>query len=527
MRARDDELWLSPTDVNNFLACRHLPALDLLRARGQLRQDKPPRPDAELIAERGRIHEQRFLEELEASAREVLRIPDGIPLTEAAALSEEAMRNGVDCIHQAAFVDGHWRGFADFLLRVEAPSELGDYSYEAYDAKLATHPKPYFIHQLVFYTEQIGRIQGWMPDRMYLVLGNQEQPSFRTTDFTAYTRRVRDEYIAYLASLDADLEPPYPYPVEHCAYCDWWARCRDKRRADDHLSLVAFLARGQAIKLEAAGVRTVEELAALPPESTVPRLARKTVAGLQQQARLQVEARRTGELQHEFLQPEFGRGFARLPEPSAGDVFFDIEGDPYWGDEGLEYLLGNVTEDGTYRLYWAHDRREEQEAFEQWIDWIRARLREFPDLHIYHYNAYEPVAIKKLMARYGSRESEVDELLRRKVFVDLYGVVRQAMRIGKESYSLKSVEDFYAFTRDTEVTEAGGSILAYQEYLESRDQAKLDAIAAYNADDCRSTLGLRDWLLQERAGAEAAWGCEIAALAAAPASPVTEQKQTL
>jgi predicted RecB family nuclease len=33
-------------------------------------------------------------------------------------------------------------------------------------------------------------------------------------------------------------------------------------------------------------------------------------------------------------------------------------------------------------------------------------------------------------SRYGTREPEVDELLRRKVFVDLYAVVRQAMRIG-------------------------------------------------------------------------------------------------
>ena len=157
-----------------------------------------------------------------------------------------------------------------------------------------------------------------------------------------------------------------------------------------------------------------------------------------------------------------GRGFARLPPPSAGDVFFDIEGDPYWGDEGLEYLFGSLTEDG-YQPLWAHDRAQERAAFEHWVDWMTARLERYPDLHIYHYNPYEPTALKKLMSRYGTREQEVDELLRRKVFVDLYAVVRQAMRIGKESYSLKAVEAFYPFERDAEVTEAGGSILAYQE----------------------------------------------------------------
>ena len=67
------------------------------------------------------------------------------------------------------------------------------------------------------------------------------------------------------------------------------------------------------------------------------------------------------------------------------------------------------------------------------------------------------------MSRYGTREAEVDDLLRRKVFVDLYTIVRQALRIGTESYSLKAVEAMYPFERDAEVTEAGGSILAYQE----------------------------------------------------------------
>ena len=151
---------------------------------------------------------------------------------------------------------------------------------------------------------------------------------------------------------------------------------------------------------------------------------------------------------------------------------------------------------------WAHDEREERAAFERWVDWITERLAAHPDAHIYHYNHYEPTALKRLMSTYGTRETELDELLRREVFVDLYTVVRQAMRVGEPGYSLKNMEAFYPLERDAEVTEAGGSILAYQEWLESRDRAKLDAIAEYNADDCRSTRALRDWLLDERHDAE-------------------------
>ena len=527
MRYAGDGLLVSPSDLNGYLACAHLTSLDLRLARGEPLRPAPPRPDAKLIADRGLAHERRFLERLRAEGRDVATIPAG-DAAAAAARTAEAMRDGREVVYQAGFAAGRWRGYADFLLRVDEPSDLGAWSYEPCDAKLAVDPRPYFIFQLLFYAEQVAALQGRLPDRMHLLLGTREQRSFRPRDFAAYGARVRARFLDALAAYEAGAEPPYPYPVEHCHYCRWWRRCADRRRTDDHLSLVAFLTRGQAKRLEAAGVSTVAELAALPDGTHVPRVAGATLTTLRGQAGLQVASRGAPRPALELLAPSPERGFARLPAPSPGDVFFDIEGDPYWGDDGLEYLLGSLTVDGRYRPSWAHDRDGERASFEAWVDWITARLAEHPDLHVYHYNHYEPTAVKKLMARYGAREDEVDELLRRRVFVDLYAVVRQALRIGTESYSLKAVEALYAFERDAEVTEAGGSILAYQEYLDSGERSRLDAIAAYNADDCRSTLALRDWLLDRRAQAERVFGVAIAALERpAPRAPSEETAAAL
>jgi hypothetical protein len=97
------------------------------------------------------------------------------------------------------------------------------------------------------------------------------------------------------------------------------------------------------------------------------------------------------------------------------------------------------------------------------------------------------------------------------------------MRVGEPRYSLKNMEAFYPLERDAEVTEAGGSILAYQEWLESREQAKLDAIAEYNADDCRSTRTLRDWLLDERDEAERIFETVLPNRDAKPAREPTER----
>src|SRR5215213_10200799 len=283
MLQRGGRLLLSPSDLNSFLACEHRTALDLARARGEIRLERVPRPDAELVAERGREHERAHLAALRERGLDVEEIAPGEDAPEATAA---AMRAGRDVIHQAAFVAGTWRGAADFLLKVRVPSHLGPFSYEPADAKLATHPKPYVIFQLLFYAAMVGQIQGVAPERVHVVLGTDETRTFRPGDFQAYADRVQGRFFRTLQAYRKGAAPPYPYPVEHCAYCDWWARCRDKRRADDHLSLVAFLTRSQGLRLEAAGVGTVADLGATTADVRVPRVSAHTLAGLRQQARL-------------------------------------------------------------------------------------------------------------------------------------------------------------------------------------------------------------------------------------------------
>ena len=54
-----------------------------------------------------------------------------------------------------------------------------DGTYEALDTKLARSAKPAYILQLLFYNEQLARIQGREPERIHVLLGNGEQQSFR------------------------------------------------------------------------------------------------------------------------------------------------------------------------------------------------------------------------------------------------------------------------------------------------------------------------------------------------------------
>ncbi len=491
MQQHNGEILFSPSDLNAFLECEHLTQLELAVARHELARPADENPQADLVKRKGDEHEAAYLAQLRADGRDVVTIPSAWDDLDAAArATEEAIRAGAEVIYQACFVDGDWRGFADFVERQE------DGGYEVVDTKLARHSKPSYVLQLCFYSEQVARIQGRLPELMHVVLGTHERESLRVADFLAYYHRVRDRYVrAVAAGIDV-----YPLPVSYCSRCDFRQRCESRWRADDHLTLVARMRRDQARRLEGEGITTVAAFARARDEARPPAMPPRTYETLRDQAAMQVAAR-TGAHAWQVLAPEPKRGFELLPPPSEGDLFFDIEGDPFWEPgRGLEYLWGIVDTAGAFRPFWAHDRVQERRAVEGVIDLIRERRAADPALHVYHYAAYELTALRRLTCGYGTREEELDDLLRGEVFVDLYKVVAQGLRLSHERYGLKQVETFY-FERHADLRAGDDSIVLYEEWLERRDPRILDRIAAYNEEDCISTLQLRDWLLPKRPGA--------------------------
>src|SRR5215218_10672525 len=493
-------LTFSPSDLSEWLACAHAAALKLRVKRGELaRPVVVDDPQAGLIRRKGDEHEARHLAELHTAGRSIREIAFDHDWDAAARETAEAIRAGeADVIYQACLVDGDWHGLADFL-------ELQpDGSYEVVDTKLARRAKPAHLLQLCFYTEQLARIQGRWPAEMHVVNGLGEREPFRPQDFLAYYHRLKARF------LDAveNARPTYPYPVDHCSLCEFLARCEAQWERDDHLSLVAGIRRTQVERLNAAGVSTLEGLATTA-DRRVRKLRPETLARLRQQAALQLHRRVTGELKHELLPPEENRGFALLPEPSPGDIWLDFEGDPWYEPaRGLEYLTGWVWLDDSgepqYEHFWSLDREQERAGFERLIDLIHERRACYPGMHVYHYAPYERTALQRLMGEHGTRESELDDLLRGEVLVDLYRVVRQAVRLSLPSYSIKEVEAFYGFERGEEVAGGGSAVVAFEEWLEAREDAILEEIRADDEDDCRSLYELHRWLLGLRP-AEVEW----------------------
>lgn len=519
-RHEDGTLVVSATDLVGFLECDHLVTLELELSHGLRKKPIRDDPQLELIQKRGYAHEQAYIARLRAAGRQVHEIATGDLKTPAQLQAAEAetlaaMQGGADVIFQATFFDGRWRGHADFLVRRDdRPSNLGSWSYDVADTKLARRVKAAAILQMCVYADLLERLQGVPPETVSVVTGDGVAHPHRLEDYAAYYRAAKarfEERLAAEAAVRAGegsvagsggaAEPTYPEPVDHCRVCPWWSVCVDRRRADDHLSIVAGATRTTRRKLVAAGVPTLTALAHLPADEAVPKMTPRVLTRVRRQAALQLEYRQTHRLSYELIPPDPdqpGRGLAALPIPSPLDVFWDIESDPWALEEGLEYLLGYVVNEGpepAFHALWGHDRDGEKAAFEAFIDMVMERLARDPTMHVYHYGGYESGAMKRLMQRHATREDEVDSILRGKVLVNLYDhVVRSGIRASVESYSIKQIEKFYLPEREGPVTSAGFSVIEYERWMEAQDAAILQNIADYNRDDCLSTLGLRDWL---------------------------------
>ena len=504
MQKMGSELRFSASDLVGHLDCHHLTALDAAVARGTATKPKIWDPVLEALAARGRAHERQYVESLRGSELSVVEIEGGGVNSTQVYRTIEAMLSGVDIIVQGAFIQGLWSGRTDVLRRVEIPSFLGAWSYEVTDTKLARETKGATVLQLSLYSDLVASVQRRVPEHMYVVTpGTGFKPEFyRVAEFAAYYRQVKKGFERFM---DAGGSPSntYPEPNPHCELCAWRVPCDQRRRDDDHLCLVAGISKIQTNELREHDASTLATLARVPlPLTWKPeRGSASSYERIREQARIQLDGRVAGKPLYEALAVEKDLGLSRLPAPSPGDVFFDLEGDPFVEDGGLEYLFGYAFEDKGLQYVgdWAVSRAHEKRVFETFVDFAMARWKEYPDFHIYHYAPYETGALKRLMGRYATREDEIDRMLRGGLFVDLYQAVRQGIRASVESYSIKELEKFFGFSRGTPLKDASKALANIQTALEIGDPEAVtrelkDTVTGYNRDDCVSAKALRDWL---------------------------------
>jgi predicted RecB family nuclease len=385
-------------------------------------------------------------------------------------------------------------GFADFIVRQP------DGRYRVQDTKLARSVKVTALLQLAAYYDQLVRLKIPADDTVELILGTDEVVPQSVHDILPVYRKRRERLHEIVGERREATEAAQwgdpRYAVDgRCEFCE------AEVLATRDVLLVAGMRLAQRAKLRAAGIRTIDELA----EAQKPEGMTSAFEGLKQQAQLQLTA--AGDVPpFVMFAPQL---IADLPAPDAGDIFFDFEGDPLYSERdelgtrwGLDYLWGLVDRDEAFTAFWAHDLEAEKVALERFLSWVQERRAIYPNMHIYHYASYERTHLLTISARHGVGEHIVDDLLRADVLVDLYPLVKKAVRVGGRSYSIKKLEPLYMGDelRSGEVETAAASIEQYDLAMRSEPEERqrlLETIADYNRYDCVSTLRLHEWLLEQ------------------------------
>ncbi|WP_370962755.1 TM0106 family RecB-like putative nuclease [Amycolatopsis sp. cg9] len=459
---------VTPADLADLLECEHRSLLHQAWAAGLPGAPRPADPD--LPGDRAE------------------------PAPEEAEATLEAIRAGAPVIPGAVLRDGEFTGRVGSLVRT------AEGRYEVHDTQQVRHATPAAVVRLTACAAALGAAAG---PEVHLGLSDGTTRTLRVDDFRPLVDRLRARL--------RDRAPRLPVPVwaderPACAGCGFARHCASAREADRDLSLVAGMRSDQRRKLTAAGLGSIDALAAAGPGDRPRDLSVTAFAALRAQAALQVRQDTTGEIAYEIVDPG---ELAALPAPAPGDVFVDLAGDPHaLAGEGLEYLFGAVTEadDRRFTAFWAHSRAQEKRAFEEFVDFAAARVAEHPGSHVYHYAPYEVTAIKRLAAVHGTREETVDHLLRSGAVVDLHAVVRKALRVSQRSYSIRHLEPLYQ--PGARGKTAVSDVEEYEEYLAfdrsgepERAEEVLRRIAEDTEDDCVSALRLFGFLHRVRADA--------------------------
>jgi len=514
MQLIDGKLIYSASDLVGHSACNHMSSLSIAHRLG-LADIKPDKAEgmAMLAGKRGTEHEKNVLARLIAEGKEIVDL-SGMPahtfeeLQRSAQATQDALESGAEVIYQGLFFDGQFLGYPDFLIRVNDSRYQRGFTYEVWDAKLKKSLTANAVIQLGAYARHLLALGFELAPQMHVYLGDMNIESTEVDEIMPFIDSITESFELYLKETHTAPSPLWAPKVSACDMCKWKSTCAAGRESVRDLSLIAGMRGDTAKKLRSAGINTVEELSLASDEDRPKSIGADTFARLRAQARLQ--SQQDADPAHKVIYEAFSpTGLALLPTPNDGDIWFDMEGDPFaLAPNGLEYLFGAITYDTkteVFKKFWAHNPAEEKSAFEDFVDWVEERRKKWEGLHIYHYASYERTRMGALAARYGTREEIIDNWFRSDLMIDLYKVVGRSIRISQRSYSIKKLEPLYDFERKEDIKTAGDSVVDYEDYLEliengeaEKAQEKLDGIAAYNLADCISTRELDVWL-RERA----------------------------
>jgi len=446
----------------------HCPRWPYEEMHGDARQKRRPSAFLQKLLADGILHEETIFADLQPT-----RV--SYPANDYAkgyAETLRLMRAGAALIAQGVLLDGDRMGVPDLLEKKPGKSALGAWTYEPIEVKSARGVKSVYRLQLAFYADLMAEVLGEWPEEAHVILANGRRETFALHGVRSQYERM----LAELRAVAAGHEPPV-HIFSACGDCPWEPSCLTVAEDTRDVSLTYGLQRRIATYLRDLGVATLARLAAFDP------------AALASGAKITPADAAALVLQAQVLEDGKPRWRKALSFEDAGtEIYFDIEGEP---EHDVLYLFGVLVrnaEGEEYRAFVAEDPADEHTAYAQ----LLAFLETLPAAPIYHYHEYERSALRTLGARHGTDAVRTAALLAR--MRDLNKDLTATAVLPVYSYSLKAVAKRLGYRWSHPEASAAQSIYWYSTWLKTHDRSLLDLAVEYNADDCRATRLLKDWL---------------------------------
>jgi len=385
----------------------------------------------------------------------------------------DIMQKGESLIYQGVISHNNLVGIPDFLEKEKGKSKFGDFHYTVSDIKTGLSVKKKYVVQVIFYAYLLSKIQGVLPKKVYLILGDESRHEINVEDHLDLFKENLDEIKEIVKGKEIQ-----PSRVSECPNCRWHDVCFDILLKRKDLSLLYKLTKKDLNELKENNIKNLNDVTKINPEefSQETEIPESRIKKWILQARSWTENK------------PILNGNISFPENET-EIFLDFE-----SEDSTHYLIGILARDKNKKetektmQFVAHKREDEKKAWKDFIDFIEKQN----DFVIYHYGPYEKKVLKQLGERHG-----ISKALEKKIsdsLFDLLKVFHDKIMLPTWSYSLKPVAKYIGFKWRNSSSKGDISMLWYDSYIKTGDKKFINMIKEYNEDDVIATRAIKDWL---------------------------------
>ncbi|MEE9525087.1 MAG: TM0106 family RecB-like putative nuclease, partial [Candidatus Woesearchaeota archaeon] len=381
----------------------------------------------------------------------------------------DLMKKGEKLIYQGVLIDDNLIGIPDFLEKKKGKSKLGNYYYQPIDIKSGLSAKEQYAMQVCFYCYLLEKIQGYLPEKFKLWLGNGEIRELETKAYAEKFNHVLEKIKEITKGNEQEV-----HICGECKECPWRNLCFAVAEKKGDLSLIFNTSRSNLEQLKENGIKTLQAVSDMDIDKLldVKGFGRASLEKWKLQAKSLLTKKPIKISDYEF--------------PKAENIYFDVE-DTQAGKEKIVYLFGMVI-NGKYQYFLAENPSEEKKAWKEFLESFKGK----ENFKIYVYSGHEKAMLRKLFGKYGGDKSVYENIMNN--LVDLLAVVKKTTIFPIYSYGIKDVAKFLGFKWTSDKASGGQSMIWYDKWLETGNKKFLKEVLKYNEEDCLAEVVIKDYI---------------------------------